>query len=670
MATLNVSTLDVTGTAQAGAKVIARLTDATGTRIVGHTSAGALVEDVVAVTDDTGAAALDLVPRDDITPSGSYYQVVLAAGGRTDEFLIAKADSTETLLDALADDPTPVGSAALEAYAIPLTQKAAASGVAELDADALLPTSRLSAEVARAAQGRPNTPGARAWTRAAANAATTPVRVLQLGDSDAAFRSAYRSGWQALHRLLSDATPGNWEPPFYSDLEGGTGWETKPPAGVNTAVGIDGRGATLTVGDGAVGHPTTPITIPTTLRIIYDAAPAACDLEVRIDGTLVDTIDGTLDENGDPAATLTKAQVWESATVADTATWTITPTGSGSINVHAYHTPPAAGIDWHGTGQSGLSIPETLTADQFLPYLQAMVDRGEAPHVLMLAVENGDTERSLAQRDTDHRDFMADVWDIVDAADLTTFHLIYVDIGITGWTAIADQYRALALELGHVLVDLDRAIGSIVGRTDLTNDDIHLTTAKARTLADAVLIDAAVGGIAREPAALAGRVTDLEDTGATTDYVDAQTDTRVIPAGAFQATQGSPTLSGFGWALDPNSDESLVTMFEVPDGWTTYNATIIWYHLGGTAGAGVRLSTGAVTAEHGQPILTYEATGAAQVTATALAQLLTNATQTITGAAVPSNRRGIMTVARVGSNAADTLTVDAVLVGVVLTKAS
>ena len=50
---------------------------------------------------------------------GSYYRVIVAAGGRTDEFLIVKADTTETLLDALADDPTPVTPTALEAYAIP-----------------------------------------------------------------------------------------------------------------------------------------------------------------------------------------------------------------------------------------------------------------------------------------------------------------------------------------------------------------------------------------------------------------------------------------------------------------------------------------------------------------------------------------------------------------------
>ena len=112
MATLTVTVLDVEGNGRAGQGVIATLTDADGVKVLGYDAAGQVVREVKARTDPDGVATLDLIPNADLTPANTYYTVRVADFA----VLIEKGAGAETLEDALAADPDPLGTTLLAAH--------------------------------------------------------------------------------------------------------------------------------------------------------------------------------------------------------------------------------------------------------------------------------------------------------------------------------------------------------------------------------------------------------------------------------------------------------------------------------------------------------------------------------------------------------------------------
>lgn len=111
MANLTIDARDAVDAKVTNGKVRAYLSDASGNRVAGHTSSGAIVAPVSTSIPASGQVVLDLVPNADITPANTYYTVQVNVGN-TWTFLIEKGPSSETLADALADDPSPLSSAA------------------------------------------------------------------------------------------------------------------------------------------------------------------------------------------------------------------------------------------------------------------------------------------------------------------------------------------------------------------------------------------------------------------------------------------------------------------------------------------------------------------------------------------------------------------------------
>lgn len=515
--------------------------------------------------------------------------------------------------------------------------RGAANGVASLDADAEVPDAQLGSGIERRTQGRPHGPEARQWTKAKAVADSQPARVLVLSDSATRFMDGMRSAWRAIHRALTTDPVGDYLAPYAANAyTGASNWETV--TGGDASIGIDFAGATLTVGDGEIGFTSTEIEIPTTVRVIYDADPSACDLEVRIAGVLVDTIEGDKDQDGNTVGALTEAQLWESSSIGAPGTVTVKPVGSGSIGVHAIVTPPASGIEWYGLGYSGQTVPQLLSQGRFEAFLQAMVDRGETPDLILVSVENGDDGRTLAQYNTDHTDLLAAIDAITTTPTLAL--MIYPDIGLSDWAERYPQQLDHAMENGHVLIDLCAALGDISGDTSVSGDGVHITTAKGRRIVDRVVGDALLGGWA-EPDALR-------------TYVEEQTDRVVRYVGA---------------AFDPTTDETQIVAFAVPAHWQTYDVRVAWYHLGGTAATGVRWAVSAITIADGESMLGFEGQTAA-VTATAPAQLVADLVTVASGFAVPSTGLVTIGLTRDANHAADTLAVDATVLTVELIKAS
>lgn len=108
MADLTIDAL--TASSAAGAtRVRAELTDFRGTPVVGFTANQVIVLPSVYETDALGQVTLDLVPNEDITPTGTFYTISIGPK----HFLIEKSGATQTLQEALAiilDDLGSVGA--------------------------------------------------------------------------------------------------------------------------------------------------------------------------------------------------------------------------------------------------------------------------------------------------------------------------------------------------------------------------------------------------------------------------------------------------------------------------------------------------------------------------------------------------------------------------------
>lgn len=106
MALLTISAVSASSVAS-GVQVTVELTDFRGDPVSGFRTDddSVFIGSAGAVTDALGVATFDLTPNSDITPTGTFYTVRLA--GRS--FLILKSGAPQTLLEAVAAVPAPLG---------------------------------------------------------------------------------------------------------------------------------------------------------------------------------------------------------------------------------------------------------------------------------------------------------------------------------------------------------------------------------------------------------------------------------------------------------------------------------------------------------------------------------------------------------------------------------
>lgn len=111
MADLTIDTIDPTATGRQ-VPVTITLVDADREQVTGYADDGSLVTQWRGETDTEGTVTVDLVPNADITPANTYYLVVT----QNRQHLIEKSAATQTLLEALIDDPEALGSVVMAAH--------------------------------------------------------------------------------------------------------------------------------------------------------------------------------------------------------------------------------------------------------------------------------------------------------------------------------------------------------------------------------------------------------------------------------------------------------------------------------------------------------------------------------------------------------------------------
>lgn len=145
-----------------------------------------------------------------------------------------------------------------------------------------------------------------------------------------------------------------------------------------------------------------------------------------------------------------------------------------------------------------------------------------------------------------------------------------------------------------------------------------------------------------------------------------------VPASEFIAAAGSPVVSVINKTpvilFDASGNEIATALFDVPLGWTTYNATLWWVNAG--AGTGDVMWRCDVLPLGDGDTLADPPTGSAQ-TVTALAQNVIETSSLFSGATAPTSSQVVaVELVRLGAVGGDTLANDAGVLGLMLVKAS
>lgn len=155
------------------------------------------------------------------------------------------------------------------------------------------------------------------------------------------------------------------------------------------------------------------------------------------------------------------------------------------------------------------------------------------------------------------------------------------------------------------------------------------------------------------------------------------TQPRFANAREMQAIGGSPAL---GWIGSSNSDRVNVYLVDaastedvgysdtLPSDWATVNITLVWANSATSAGD-VRWKLTWTVAGHTESGLTATGTNFVTDTAPATSGLL-RYTTLASGVAVTANKLLVLRIRREATDGADTLAVDAGIVGAIITKAS
>jgi hypothetical protein len=152
----------------------------------------------------------------------------------------------------------------------------------------------------------------------------------------------------------------------------------------------------------------------------------------------------------------------------------------------------------------------------------------------------------------------------------------------------------------------------------------------------------------------------------------------LLPASALDSIQGTPTLSSVGsastnreaaWLFNDAGTNAIASLWVIPEGWATVNVKAVMVKPTINTGDFVlQLHHKTAGFAAGDDITT--STAGTAVTTTATTQYLVQHVTLGSGLAVTPGNLGYVNVRRSGADAADTLTGDMALVGVLIEKAS
>lgn len=155
-------------------------------------------------------------------------------------------------------------------------------------------------------------------------------------------------------------------------------------------------------------------------------------------------------------------------------------------------------------------------------------------------------------------------------------------------------------------------------------------------------------------------------------YVPTSGDKFFVPAAAFGPVYQSPSLTTVAgnqsaWFLDPSTDEWIGSGVYVPSWWSTYHVDIVWT-INASASGDVRLGLLCDSSADGENL--SSGTTSNTLNFTAPAQYVVKHSRILTSSTLALGQTLAMSVYRDGANAADTLTVDCAILGVLFVRAS
>jgi hypothetical protein len=524
MANLTVTALDVTDEPIAGVAVSAVLTDSVGRSVTGHLADGTIVQSARGRTDGTGTVVLDLTPNASIQPPNTYY--TLHIGQRT--VLIEKGAGAESVLDAVVEDETSA-LAAIRAAHIDTTVDV--HGLADGVLTETVTRSRQHSEQARGLDAG----------LGALEAGTGVLRVLIAGDSMVELSAGFAGVAEKAQDLLDGSAGGTWFSPSWvlwpfvdtTYAQGGT-------AGTH---GLDGYGRILTSTD-SVGSPTTAYLTGDRLDVFYTARSGGGSFVVEVDGSTAATVDTSLLEDGVTAATTTTQGQLKRVTLTPGLHTIEMVNASGTSWLDGYYLAPASGVEWQGMGRSGTNSPTIRSGGGLVAHVQAMVDRSEDPHLIILHADTAEvvSDATFTTASTAVSGLVADI--LATGTNATIAHVIpsghnaISEANAERWTGM---WRELHADLGVLTIDTWQSLGHVGNAYDprgLSDDGVHLHS-KGQAVADATMADVILSRTVR-PSALTptavwrpvGRVRYAQD------FIDTDVTTGV-PAGWTETVSGA-----------------------------------------------------------------------------------------------------------------------------------
>ena len=347
--------------------------------------------------------------------------------------------------------------------------------------------------------GRPRTEPMRALNVALAEAATKSVKVVVVGDSISQDWRAYQT--QAGF-TPSDTLFPSWVRLAEVDLAErfaggrlGVGWVP-----IKATIGTDVYGFDSTAGaavtDGLGGWGVELENGETAQHVCeFDAVEVffragAGSIQVRVDGSLVDTID-----------TATEASPWVSSDLGAVTSRTLLLTSVGTTRPYAayFHSGTlTSGIALHNGGHSGWSaVDHTTTTTGTLAHIEDV-----QPDVVIVEIGIIDSGFGLAAYQTRIAALVTAIQAV--APDAAIVHVCgYAINGASAggsWETFRDASRRLAQTNGWGFVDLFEVIGDVGAAYDTYSldigDSVHLTEIGHRIIADTIL-EATVGAASR-----------------------------------------------------------------------------------------------------------------------------------------------------------------------------
>ncbi len=511
MATLTISALAL-GMDAGRIRVHIRLADGDYNTVAGTYGSGSIVERITEYTASDGTLSVDLVPNADITPANTYYVVWVGQ----ERFLIEKTSSTQTLSAALVADPNILESVLATTRLSDVSDTAATTGQVLVSdgtnyAPALVDTASIASEAVTSAKidasvetrvhGRPMTSTMRGFVAALADADSTPVDIVVVGDS-------LSEDWQWVDSGTSESVGlRSWVRLFEVDMAErfnagavGVGWLP-----IRSSLGTD------------PGWDTVTGTLVTTcglgrFAVQLDAAEYAEHAEVcdgvdvyfaSIASTATIHVDGVL------TATLTASAVptvWSSGALSS-ASHTIKVTAVGGqafpYGSYWYSGNRTTGVRVHNGGHSGYGPSDHLATVGTIEHIDLV--QPDCVIVPIGAASGGTVFSGTVAAYTSTIETLLEAI----AAEVPSASIVHVaEHAFTGkeatWPAYAAASRALAVDGGYGFADCYETIG-YVGAPDTYGlslaDGVHLTAKGMRIMADTIL-GAVVGGISRVEAAL------------------------------------------------------------------------------------------------------------------------------------------------------------------------